>query len=385
MGGGRGGDGITLALGAFSDRALLRGSSSPSTLTDRTPAELSAGGALVLRTQRSSFRPALLEVWSNGCAARRGGHITERALRLSPWPSHTRARSGILGATPVRPPVNGRSLAGSAVLSFAEGEWATISIRVGRQALHSVHINGSRVLSSLHVSQSRWHADGDWTFGASAATYGLTDMHAVRRVRGHCGVDGQVSLPFTVSAGGWFATAGGGGDTSKVVPFVYYAPPTVSSASPLLGHLAGGGFIQLHGVGLQYGVGQACAFGAAFSPAVYRPDTGALTCHAPAATAPAIVTLHAALNGQQAAPSSLLYEYVDPIVSLVYPASGPSAGGTALLVTGNSALQLRTDLPAARCVLNGTSFVTATWDDVEGALRCNTPAMSSLDVSTTVQ
>ena len=132
----------------------------------------------------------------------------------------------------------------------------------------------------------------------SATTYEYTDTHAVRRVRGHCGVSGQLELPLTVSSGSWFASSGSS-DTSLVRSFVYYAAPIVSTATPIVGHLSGGGVVQLRGFGLEHGVEPACAFGSTFTPATYLPNNGGMQCIAPAFTAPASVALHVALNGQQ--------------------------------------------------------------------------------------
>lgn len=148
-------------------------------------------------------------------------------------------------------------------------------------------------------------------------------------------------------------TAGG---TSNSLAFFYVSPPIAVSLDPAAGPSAGGNTVTLRGFGLSTAV--SVSFGANTATPTVISD-GELSVVVPAGFAgSADVTVSTA--GGSTAPLS--YAYVDaPTATSVAPTSGPTAGGTAVTVSG-TALTTATGVTfggvaASFAVLNSTTLV----------------------------
>ena len=138
------------------------------------------------------------------------------------------------------------------------------------------------------------------------------------------------------------------------VNYTYAPPPVVSSVSPAGGPRGGGTAVTLTGVHLPAGEHSRCSFGgeaigegelklalaphqsAAHSLHVADDGVSSVVCITPSASAVAgeeddrTVRVSLAINGadfETTAPVPANFTRFAPIVSVVYPASGPSAGG----------------------------------------------------------
>ncbi|MCX4851745.1 IPT/TIG domain-containing protein [Streptomyces sp. NBC_00893] len=122
------------------------------------------------------------------------------------------------------------------------------------------------------------------------------------------------------------------GGTSNPVPFFYVGAPFKSSLGPTSGPLAGGNTVTINGVGLATATG--VSFGANTATPTVVSDTQ-LTVAVPAGAAAGPVGVSVTTAG--GTNNGLSYTYVDvPTVATVAPASGPTAGGTGVTITGTN-------------------------------------------------
>lgn len=128
-----------------------------------------------------------------------------------------------------------------------------------------------------------------------------------------------------------------------------YSDPRVSQLSPASGPASGGTVLSVYGHGLSSGSHRLCRFKhaalvrphldtvGATSDASVSSDGSLLRCLTPG-TASSVTqpsTVEVTLNGQQHTSDAARFDFfLPPVVSAVYPLSGPTAGGTQLLLTG---------------------------------------------------
>ena len=119
------------------------------------------------------------------------------------------------------------------------------------------------------------------------------------------------------------------------VPFVYHASPSVSSISPSSGAMVGGTLVNVSGVGFESGSHYVCRFGSVIVGAAWVPSYGVISCFAPAGSSGSSVVVEVSLNAQQYSRGGQTFAYHGlPSVSAYSPSSGPSDGGTRVVVSG---------------------------------------------------
>lgn len=127
--------------------------------------------------------------------------------------------------------------------------------------------------------------------------------------------------------------------------FTYYRDPKITEVTPHSGPIKGGTKVKVFGTGFnQEG---ACNKVVRFSVFELRPtnennDT-CLHVTSPKVNIPDSVVVSVSLNGQQFIKDIILHwkdventydYYVDPVISGIYPKSGPSIGGTQVVING---------------------------------------------------
>jgi uncharacterized protein (TIGR03382 family) len=124
---------------------------------------------------------------------------------------------------------------------------------------------------------------------------------------------------------------GQGAELARAYRFV--APPTVASATPNTGDVAGGTVVRLAGTG--FGAQMTVTFGGTASPAVTLVSATALDVvappHAPGAV-DVVVTTSAGVSATLA--GGFTYTRAAPTVAAVAPATGPVSGGALVTITG---------------------------------------------------
>jgi hypothetical protein len=165
------------------------------------------------------------------------------------------------------------------------------------------------------------------------------------------------------------------GGISNPLEFYYVSPPFVASIGSSSGPTAGGNTVTLSGVNLS--TATAVNFGAnSATPTVVNDGLISVTVPAGADAGSVSVTVTTA-GGTDGPPDS--YRYVDaPTIGTVSPASGPTAGGTVVSVTGTG---LST---AAAVTFGGTSAsFTVISDSVVSVSAPPGAAAGTVDVTVT--
>ncbi|UDF32539.1 UNVERIFIED_ORG: IPT/TIG domain-containing protein (plasmid) [Roseateles sp. XES5] len=179
----------------------------------------------------------------------------------------------------------------------------------------TVVITGSGLLNATAV-----------TFGATAAT-GYTVISNTQITATAPAGTGTVDIRVT--------TAGGTSATSASDQYTYVVAPTVTSVSPIAGPTGGGTTVTITGTGFASADPTgAVKFGAANATYTIVNDT-LITATAPANSAGTYDVTVATPGGTSATSASDQYTYVvAPTVTSVSPIAGPTAGGTAVTITG---------------------------------------------------
>ncbi|GAB6900663.1 beta strand repeat-containing protein [Kineosporia succinea] len=166
-------------------------------------------------------------------------------------------------------------------------------------------------------------------------------------------------------------TVGGGAVTAAADRFRYVGTPTVTTISPTSGPVAGGTSITITGTGF-YGVtGISFGGGAATSYTVVSPTS--ITATTPAhAAGPAGVEVTTSYGGTSAAGGPFAY-VADPVVTALSPTSGPTVGGTTVIITGSgfsgaSAVRFGSTPAASFTVNSGTQISAVSPAGVPGTL-----------------
>ena len=141
----------------------------------------------------------------------------------------------------------------------------------------------------------------------------------------------------------WVEVASNGQQYSQsAAPFMYTAPPAVSSVYPERGPVDGATQVVVSGANLGAGSHYVCGLGGvALVPASYNAIGG--TIHCATTAAPFAVAAHellpaaleVSLNAQQFTSSGVPFTFfARPSVSLASPSSGPTSGGTLVRLRG---------------------------------------------------
>jgi IPT/TIG domain len=156
--------------------------------------------------------------------------------------------------------------------------------------------------------------------------------------------------------------------TSPVGPsdqFTYVPPPTVTSVGPSRGPETGETEVTITGTNL----GEATEVDFGMSPAsFFVNDEGSITAFSPAGAGVVDVTVTTAAGGTSLTSFADQFTYVPlPSVTGVSPETGPSAGGSAVTITGN-------DLTEATAVDFGSTPATSIVADSENSITAVSPA-----------
>ncbi|MGG6461877.1 putative Ig domain-containing protein [Solilutibacter silvestris] len=147
----------------------------------------------------------------------------------------------------------------------------------------------------------------------------------------------DIALGRVSALGRWRATRPTGGSRSGTtntlnVPYVAPAPPTVTSLSPTNGAVAGGNTVVINGNGLAWAT--AVNFGGVPATFTVSSDSQILATAPPGAAGPVDVTVTTP-GGTSATSAADQYTYVPaPTVTSISPISGPTGGGTTVVITG---------------------------------------------------
>ncbi|WP_197081923.1 IPT/TIG domain-containing protein, partial [Silvibacterium bohemicum] len=115
--------------------------------------------------------------------------------------------------------------------------------------------------------------------------------------------------------------------------FTYVVQPTVSSVSPSSGVAAGGTAVTI--TGTNFATGATVKFGTAAATNVVVVSATTITATTPAGSAGAS-TVTVTVNGQSGSLTGGFTYIGQPTVSSVSPNNGPTAGGTAVTITGTN-------------------------------------------------
>jgi len=121
-----------------------------------------------------------------------------------------------------------------------------------------------------------------------------------------------------------------GGDSSGVPEYTYVAAPTVTGVSPAFGPAAGGTKVTITGTKLTGA--SAVKFGAAAASGLKVNSESSIEAVSPAGTGRVHVTVTTS-GGTTTTGAADEFSYA-PIVTSIGPSSGPTAGGTAVTITG---------------------------------------------------
>ena len=211
---------------------------------------------------------------------------------------------------------------------------------------------------------------------ASEAVY-LSDIEVHCRIPRH--YPGEVRLDLTLD---------GVHFTRSNTLFVFEDRPEVHTLEPQVGSSRGGSMITVRGahfsaVSAQDGL-LACRFGSTIVRALSHISDNELICIAPASSVapPHVISVevsnsnfthHASANGAQ-------FTYVaSPILSMLSPATGPSVGGTVVMIRGYFGVDV-SNMPAPICRF-GSSHVAGVRTSAE-TITCITPPRSSGNATT---
>jgi hypothetical protein len=201
-----------------------------------------------------------------------------------------------------------------------------------------VVITGTNFVAGASTSVAFGSGNAATTFMVNSATQITVTAPAAASSAG-----GNVDVTVTTGAG---TSATNSGDL-----FTYVPHPTVTGVSPAAGPIAGGTTVTITGTNMggvtkvDFGTVQATGFSVVSSTEITAP--------APAQSAGTVpVTVIDPVGGSSAASSAGVYTYdAVPTVTGVSPATGPTAGGTSVTITG-------TGLTGATSVRFGTAAAT---------------------------
>ncbi|CAN7403178.1 IPT/TIG domain-containing protein [Aminobacter sp. LjRoot7] len=191
------------------------------------------------------------------------------------------------------------------------------------------------------------------TFGAVSASFTVISATQIAATS-PAGAAGTVDITVT--------TPGGTSATSASDQFTYVAPPTVTALSANRGSTAGGGSVTLTGTGFTHATD--VTFGGATAGFIAIDDTNIVVFSLPAHSAGLVNVVVTSPGGASAAAAANEFTYIaPPTVTAVSPTSGPTAGGTSVILTGTGftgATDVNLGAAAATFDVNSDTQITAT-------------------------
>ena len=209
--------------------------------------------------------------------------------------------------------------------------------------------------------------------GATAVKFGATAATSFT-------VNGDTSITATSPAGTGtvdvtVTNSGGTSTTGAADQFTYQPPPSVTGVSPNSGPTAGGTVVSI--TGQNFTGATAVKFGASSATAFTVNSATSITATSPAGSSGTVDVTVTTPNGTSGPGSADHFTYVArPTVTSVSPASGSTAGGTTVTITGTNFTNITTvkfGAGTASFAVNSGSSITAT-----------SPPASSGDVNVTV-
>ncbi len=176
--------------------------------------------------------------------------------------------------------------------------------------------------TAVTITGTNFAAGATVTFGATVATNVVVVS----------GTQITATTP-AVSAGAVTVTVtnAGGQSGNLASAFTYIVPPTVSSVAPNSGPAAGGTAVTI--TGANFATGATVTFGSTAATNVLVVNGSTITATTPLGRAGA-VTVTVTSNGLSGSLASAFTYAAAPTVTSVSPASGSTAGGTAVTITG---------------------------------------------------
>ena len=177
--------------------------------------------------------------------------------------------------------------------------------------------------TAVTITGTNFAAGASVTFGGTAATnVGVASSTSITATT-PAGSAGAVTVTVTVSGQSGSLTNG----------FTYVVIPTVTGVSPNSGSTAGGTAVTI--TGTNFSAGATVTFGAAAATNVVVDSGTSITATTPAGSAGA-VTVTVTVSGQSGSLASGFTYLGSPTVTSISPNSGPTAGGTAVTITGTN-------------------------------------------------
>jgi len=221
----------------------------------------------------------------------------------------------------------------------------------------SVVITGTNLSGATAVS-----------FGGTAATGYTVNSSTQITATSPAGAVGTVDVRVT--------TVGGTSATSAADQFTYVAAPVVTALSADRGSTAGGGSVTLTGTGFTDATD--VSFGGASAGFLVIDDTNITVFSVPAHAAGLVNVVVTTPGGSSAAAAGNQFTYVaPPAVTAVNPTSGPTAGGTTVILTG-------TGFTGTTDVYFGATAATTFFDNSDTQITATSPAGGAGTVDITV-
>jgi hypothetical protein len=177
--------------------------------------------------------------------------------------------------------------------------------------------------TAVTITGTNFASGATVTFGGAAATNVVVVSGTQITATTPAGNAGAVTVTVTVGSQSGSLTNG----------FTYLTPPTVSSVSPNTGSTGGGTAVTI--TGTNFASGATVTFGGAAATNVVVVSATQITATTPAGSAGA-VTVTVTVGSQSGSLTNGFTYAVLPTVSGVNPNSGPTAGGTAVTITGTN-------------------------------------------------
>ncbi len=153
--------------------------------------------------------------------------------------------------------------------------------------------------------------------------------------------------------------------------FYYYRPPFVYDIEPLMGPVAGGTEVHVHGSNFEDTGTIRCKFGDHIVPGKYV-NVNELLCVSPRTDKPGYVPFQVAVHEDDFSSADIaqfLY-YDTPMINYVEPTCGPERGYTQITIYGQNFIDPGFDM--VYCVFNKTIFMNATVFEPD-QIKCSSP------------
>jgi len=218
--------------------------------------------------------------------------------------------------------------------------------------------------TAVTITGTNFAAGATVTFGGTAATNVAVVNNTTITATTPAGSVGAVAVTVTVNGESGSLSSG----------FTYVATLSVSSVSPNSGPTAGGTAVTI--TGTNFAAGATVTFGGTPATNIVVISGTQITATTPAGSAGA-VSVTVTVNGQNASLANGFSYVLPPAVSSVSPNSGPTAGGTAVTITG-------TNFVAGATVAFGGTAATNVTVVNSSTITATTPAGSAGAATVTV-